>query len=157
MNWGRAVAKAVIGIVVSLTLVIVVSFAGYMLWLKPGYKALAFTEKTWLLADPEHRGHMVSSLLAHHDLRGLSQPELLQLLGQPDSIWTVEEAWARDAKVGTEEQLQEWYGSRGPEYFSHVTYRLGYMGFRRGAPFVFSYTLHIEFRDGHVSRAYVDD
>ena len=46
MNWGRAVAKAVIGFVVSLTLLIVVSVAGYMWWLRPGYKALTFTEKT---------------------------------------------------------------------------------------------------------------
>lgn len=132
-------------------------FAGYACWIHPGYEAVEFSKQAWLSADPEGRGHMVRSLLANEDLEGMPYGAVLELLGEPDGVTTVAEMYSRDHGVVSTEQLQEWFGTNDDAYPHHVTYDIGYLGFRPEAPFVFSYTLHVVFRDGAVTTVYVDD
>ena len=64
----------------------------------------------------------------------------------------------RDRTWGVEEtRLVEIYGDPAEGLIHHAFYNLGYMGYREGAPFVFSYTLQVLFRDGRVTHVYVDD
>jgi len=138
---------------------ILLSLVGALAWwfFGPGYDRIPFSAAAWKQADPETRGHMVNDLLSSRDFAEMPQGELLNLLGEPDGSWTVDEARTRDGVHASEAELQLWYGSVGPGFLAHVTYRLGYMGGRPGAPFVFPYTLHVLLRDGKVTRLYVDD
>jgi hypothetical protein len=107
---------------------------GYWWWLNPGYEAVAFTPERWMIADAENRGYMMEDLLATHEMSGLKSEEVIALLGKPDR--------------STVSELGD------PE---HLTYDVGYLGFRKGAPFVFSYELHILLIDAQVTRTYYSD
>jgi hypothetical protein len=46
---------------------------------------LAFTSEAWSAATPKDRGSMVRAMFAaHDDLRGMSRPKVIALLGKPD-------------------------------------------------------------------------
>lgn len=124
--------------------VVVLSIAGYMWWLHPGYDPIEFSQAAWAEADDETRGHMVDSLRRAHQLMGMSESELLDLLGEPDRADYVE---VENVEIGED--------GNGP--LEHAAYWVGYQGFRKGAPFVFPYTLHMNFEDGVVTRVWIDD
>lgn len=131
-----------VGIVLKSTLgVVLLSIVGYLWWLHPGYDPIEFSQAAWAEADDETRGHMVDSLRRTHELRGMSEAELRGLLGDPDR--------ADYAEVEDGEDIT------GP--LEHAVYWIGYQGSRKGAPFVFPYTLHVSLKDGSVTQVWIDD
>jgi hypothetical protein len=124
--------------------VIVLSSAGYLWWLHPGYDPIEFSQAAWAEADDETRGHMVDSLRKTHELTGMSESELLGLLGKPDR-----------ADYAEGENVEEGVAEIRP--LEHARYWIGYQGFRKGAPFVFPYTLHVSLKDGAVTQIWIDD
>jgi len=149
----------IIGILLAVVVtVIVLAIVGYGWWINPGYDPLRFTTQEWTNASHETRGHMVEDLLETHTLPGMYQEEVLALLGDPDSAATVAEMYERSHPQDKDDEwLVECYGESAEGRLHHAFYHLGHMGFREGAPFVFPYTLHVLFRDGRATHAYVDD
>lgn len=101
---------------------------GLKLWLVPGYTRVAFSGNTWRNATPEQRGHMVADLMRSRQLVGRSHAEVTALLGPGDL-----------------------------ERETLVIYDVGHMGWREGVPFVFTYSLLLQFRDGLVVSQRLDD
>ena len=152
----RLLRIAVVVLVVS-PLILVAAVGGYMWWLHPGYDAVEFSRAAWTEADAETRGYMAESLLSTHELEGMTQQWLLELLGEPDQAVTVAEMYERNGGEFTEDELRNRFGNPVLDGFHHVTYGLGYRGYREGAPFVFPWSLHVLFREGTVVRTYIDD
>lgn len=74
-------------IIVALSLAFVtglVSLGASAFYCNPGFTPVTFTPEGWAKADAERRGHMTDSLLASHDLRGMSPGEVIALLCPPD-------------------------------------------------------------------------
>jgi hypothetical protein len=143
---------ALVGLVLLLA-----AFLGYMSWIHPGYEPLEFTPEAWTSADAETRGHMSHSLLSRHELVGLTWQELLELLGPPDAITTLSGEHEERRRGATTSELISRFGGSEGEGMGAATYRLGFMGYRSGAPLVFPWSLHVYFQDGAVIRTRVAD
>jgi len=90
---------------------------------------------------------MVEDLLDGYDLLGMGQQEVVALLGEPDFVFTV-----GDLRERTEVTSD---AAARPETWIEAGYELGQMSWRSGAfP---PYRLWLRFRDGRVTRTYLDD
>lgn len=111
-----------------LLLVVLVSSFAYYWRPYYGYTPIPFSREAWSIADAEQRGYMIKDLLASHVLDGKTRSDVSELLGSK---------------------------SQPSEY---MTYEVGYMGYNKNFPFVFSRSLLIEFdAEGRVERAYTMD
>ncbi len=111
-----------------LLLVVLVSSFAYYWRPYYGYTPITFSREAWSIADAEQRGYMVKDLLASHVLDGKTRSDVSDLLGSKD---------------------------QPSEY---MTYDVGYMGYNKNFPMVFSQSLLIEFdAEGRVERAYTMD
>ncbi len=137
--------------------VFVLILAGYFWWVHPGYDPLSFSKESWAVADAETRGHMVEDLLENYVHEGMSQAEILDLLGPPGGVATVKEEYAQKWNMADPKAFDTLYVKQSPGLLSEVVYGVGYMGWRREAPMVFDYALVIRFRHGRVEAAYVQD
>lgn len=154
----RRIGVATATIISVLIVVVVGLFVAYGMWLHPGYDPLPFSAVAWAEADAETRGYMSEDLFVHHVLDGKLQEEIVELLGDPDWGVTVAEMHDRNSSMGLDDATAlTRFGENAEGRWSHVGYRLGYLGFREGAPFVFEYSLHVVCYDGRVTSTYIDD
>lgn len=135
-------------------------WAVYYRYLKTsyGYERVSFSKDGWLAANAEARGHMVSDLLRRKILVNKTQEEVLQILGSPDNMATVDDMHGREVfKHYSVSEKQREFGPRGKGYLYGVSYGVGHLGQNPRAPFSFSYALHITFKNGVYESGYVDD
>ena len=117
-----------------------------------------FTREAWAKADAESRGRMVIDLQKRHPLVGLSQADVLTLLGRPDSVVTVADLYAKRRENQTAEFLILKSGAAPePETWASVGYKVGHRGGRKSGFMALSDVLAIEFQDGQVTGVKVHD
>ncbi len=122
-----------------------------------GFKPQRFSQAAWLSASPEERGYMLDDLKAKHKLRGMTQEEVLALLGSPDHVTTVAEMHKKWASDHTPEELSSLFGEPVTGRLYAVDYDVGYMGGNPNALMVFSYSFHLTFSNGVVTEHHVMD
>ncbi len=121
-----------------------------------GYERIEFSKPEWAVATAEERGHMVKNMLKQHKLVGMTQEEVIDLLGQPGSKVTVSDMMKK-MKGRSNEDLNKLFGTDKSGRLSAMEYKLGYMGFNKEAPMVSSYSLQIQLKDGLVTRSDIND
>jgi len=123
-----------------------------------GYDPVPFSKTAWRSADADTRGYMVADLLDRKILVNKTQEEVLELLGKTYETTTVDNMHGRAVwKHLTAAEKQREFGTRGKGYLYGLSYDVGYLGGNPRAMFVFSYSLHITFKNGIFESAYVDD
>jgi hypothetical protein len=123
-----------------------------------GYTPQTFSREAWSVANPEIRGYMVNDLLNRKlELHGMTQDEVIALLGSPNQGTAVSEMYERRADRNTPEEILAEHGKPAPGKHHTMSYDVGYMGFNPNVPMVFLYHLSIIFLDGIVTEAYVLD
>jgi hypothetical protein len=122
-----------------------------------GYDPVPFSREAWMASGPEQRGYMVNDLLDKHPLEGMSQDQVLALLGTPDGAMTVTEMYERHKDRYSPEELVAEYGEAVEGRLVSMFYDVGCMGGNPNAPMVLSYVLTLDLQDGVVADVFVTD
>lgn len=73
----------VVGLIAFVGILVIV--IGLIAIVGPEYKKVNFTPKNWAQCDQKERYKMVNSLFKKHDLVGLTEEEVRELLGRPNA------------------------------------------------------------------------